>query len=89
VTQQDVQAPAPQRTGVAMAVIMTGVLMTAVDTTIVVLALPEIRRQHVSARRPGRRVHLRPARRVLPSMGFMALAAALAAALSALRARRS
>ena len=32
------------RTGVAMAVIMTGVLMTAVDTTIVVLALPEIQR---------------------------------------------
>jgi EmrB/QacA subfamily drug resistance transporter len=30
--------------GVAMAVIMTGVLMTAVDTTIVVLALPEIQR---------------------------------------------
>src|SRR4029077_7864027 len=29
---------------VAMAVIMTGVLMTAVDTTIVVLALPEIQR---------------------------------------------
>jgi hypothetical protein len=27
-----------------MAVIMTGVLMTAVDTTIVVLALPEIQR---------------------------------------------
>src|SRR5579875_1803407 len=35
---------APPRTGVAMAVIMTGVLMTAVDTTIVVLALPEIQR---------------------------------------------
>ena len=44
VTQQQAQAPAPQRTGVAMAVIMTGVLMTAVDTTIVVLALPEIQR---------------------------------------------
>ena len=44
VTQQDAQAPAPQRIGVAMAVIMTGVLMTAVDTTIVVLALPEIQR---------------------------------------------
>ena len=43
-TQQDAQAPAPQRIGVAMAVIMTGVLMTAVDTTIVVLALPEIQR---------------------------------------------
>ncbi len=37
-------APASPRTGVAMAVIMTGVLMTAVDTTIVVLALPEIER---------------------------------------------
>ena len=43
-TQQDAQAPAPERIGVAMAVIMTGVLMTAVDTTIVVLALPEIQR---------------------------------------------
>jgi EmrB/QacA subfamily drug resistance transporter len=31
-------------TGLAMTVIMTGVLMTAVDTTIVVLALPEIER---------------------------------------------
>ena len=30
--------------GLAMTVIMTGVLMTAVDTTIVVLALPEIER---------------------------------------------
>ena len=37
-------AGAAPRTGVAMAVIMTGVLMTAVDTTIVVLALPEIQR---------------------------------------------
>ena len=37
-------AQAARRTGVAMAVIMTGVLMTAVDTTIVVLALPEIQR---------------------------------------------
>jgi EmrB/QacA subfamily drug resistance transporter len=44
VTQQQAQAPAPPRTGVAMVVIMTGVLMTAVDTTIVVLALPEIQR---------------------------------------------
>ena len=35
---------APQRTGLAMVVIMAGVLMTAVDTTIVVLALPEIQR---------------------------------------------
>jgi len=35
--------------GLAMSVIMTGVLMTAVDTTIVVLALPEIERGlHVS-----------------------------------------
>src|ERR1700744_3315897 len=34
-------AAAP-RTGLAMAVVMSGVLMTAVDTTIVVLALPEI-----------------------------------------------
>jgi EmrB/QacA subfamily drug resistance transporter len=32
------------RTGLAMAVVMTGVLITAVDTTIVVLALPEIQR---------------------------------------------
>ena len=44
VTQPSGQAQAPQRAGVAMAVIMTGVLMTAVDTTIVVLALPEIQR---------------------------------------------
>ncbi|HLI40863.1 MAG TPA: MFS transporter, partial [Streptosporangiaceae bacterium] len=43
------QPRAAQRTGVAMAVIMTGVLMTAVDTTIVVLALPEIQRSlHVA-----------------------------------------
>jgi EmrB/QacA subfamily drug resistance transporter len=40
---------ASERTGLAMAVIMTGVLMTAVDTTIVVLALPEIERSlHVA-----------------------------------------
>ncbi len=32
------------RTGLAMVVVMTGVLITAVDTTIVVLALPEIQR---------------------------------------------
>jgi EmrB/QacA subfamily drug resistance transporter len=32
----------PERIGLAMIVIMAGVLMTAVDTTIVVLALPEI-----------------------------------------------
>jgi len=45
------QAPAPKgrtaakgRTGLALAVVMTGVLITAVDTTIVVLALPEIER---------------------------------------------
>ena len=39
----------PQRTGLAMVVLMAGVLMTAVDTTIVVLALPEIQRSlHVS-----------------------------------------
>ncbi len=38
-----------QRTGLAMIVIMAGVLMTAVDTTIVVLALPEIERSlHVA-----------------------------------------
>jgi EmrB/QacA subfamily drug resistance transporter len=37
------------RTGLAMAVIMSGVLMTAVDTTIVVLALPEMQRSlHVA-----------------------------------------
>jgi EmrB/QacA subfamily drug resistance transporter len=34
----------PERVGLAMIVIMAGVLMTAVDTTIVVLALPEIER---------------------------------------------
>jgi EmrB/QacA subfamily drug resistance transporter len=44
VTQSAAPARARQRTGLAMAVIMTGVLMTAVDTTIVVLALPEIQR---------------------------------------------
>jgi MFS family permease len=43
-TRPSAQARAPQRPGVAMAVIMSGVLMTAVDTTIVVLALPEIQR---------------------------------------------
>jgi EmrB/QacA subfamily drug resistance transporter len=36
--------PSPAHTGLALAVIMTGVLITAVDTTIVVLALPEIQR---------------------------------------------
>ncbi|MGH9107021.1 MAG: MFS transporter [Acidimicrobiales bacterium] len=35
---------APARTTLAMAVIMAGVLITAVDTTIVILALPEIER---------------------------------------------
>jgi EmrB/QacA subfamily drug resistance transporter len=44
VTKAPATAEASPRTGVAMAVIMTGVLMTAVDTTIVVLALPEIQR---------------------------------------------
>jgi EmrB/QacA subfamily drug resistance transporter len=39
----------PRRTGLATMVIMAGVLMTAVDTTIVVLALPEIQRSlHVA-----------------------------------------
>src|SRR5579863_8956907 len=37
------------KTGLALMVIMAGVLMTAVDTTIVVLALPEIQRSlHVA-----------------------------------------
>jgi EmrB/QacA subfamily drug resistance transporter len=44
VTRPAATARATPRTGVAMAVIMSGVLMTAVDTTIVVLALPEIQR---------------------------------------------
>jgi len=48
-TRPAATAEAAPRTGVAMAVIMSGVLMTAVDTTIVVLALPEIQRGlHVS-----------------------------------------
>ncbi|MGD0167427.1 MAG: MFS transporter [Gaiellaceae bacterium] len=34
----------PVRTGLALAIVMTGVLITAVDTTIVVLALPAIER---------------------------------------------
>jgi EmrB/QacA subfamily drug resistance transporter len=38
------QEPIATRTGLAMVVVMTGVLITAVDTTIVVLALPEIER---------------------------------------------
>jgi EmrB/QacA subfamily drug resistance transporter len=40
-TGQRAQSP---RTGLALAIIVTGVLITAVDTTIVVLALPEIQR---------------------------------------------
>ncbi|HEY6786444.1 MAG TPA: MFS transporter, partial [Trebonia sp.] len=35
-------SPGAARPGLALTVIMAGVLMTAVDTTIVVLALPEI-----------------------------------------------
>jgi hypothetical protein len=86
VAQPSAQAQGPQRTSAAMAVIMTGVLMTAVDTTIVVLALPEIQR--------GLHVTLSAVVWVIisflhaafyASMGFMALAAGL----SALRARRS
>jgi EmrB/QacA subfamily drug resistance transporter len=38
------QPPIASHTGLAMIVVMTGVLITAVDTTIVVLALPEIQR---------------------------------------------
>ena len=38
------RAAAPVRAGLALAVVMTGVLITAVDTTIVVLALPAIER---------------------------------------------
>ena len=40
----DAEDGRPERIGLAMIVIMAGVLMTAVDTTIVVLALPEIER---------------------------------------------
>src|SRR5215831_2728747 len=52
-TQRDTPAQAPpegaSKTGLALMVIMAGVLMTAVDTTIVVLALPEIQRSlHVA-----------------------------------------
>ncbi|HEX6519312.1 MAG TPA: MFS transporter [Streptosporangiaceae bacterium] len=43
-TRPERPTAAPRRAGLAMAVIMSGVLMTAVDTTIVVLALPEIQR---------------------------------------------
>ena len=39
----EASSAAPRR-GLALAVVMTGVLITAVDTTIVVLALPEIER---------------------------------------------
>lgn len=46
---EQVSRDATVRTGLAMIVIMAGVLMTAVDTTIVVLALPEIQRSlHVA-----------------------------------------
>ena len=38
------QTQLSMHTGLAMVVVMTGVLITAVDTTIVVLALPEIER---------------------------------------------
>jgi hypothetical protein len=45
----DVDGGRSRRTGLAMIVLMAGVLMTAVDTTIVVLALPEIQRSlHVA-----------------------------------------
>ena len=76
VTQQHAQAQAPERTGVAMAVIMTGVLMTAVDTLVGstslhgALAVAFTSGLHAA---------------FYASMGFMALAAGL----SALRARRS
>ncbi len=44
-TQGVVEVPPPEtRTGLALIVIMIGVLMAAVDTTIVVLALPELER---------------------------------------------
>lgn len=44
VSQPPARARAERHTGVAMAVIMSGALMTAVDTTIVGLAPPEIQR---------------------------------------------
>jgi EmrB/QacA subfamily drug resistance transporter len=52
-TKRDTPAQTPpggaSKTGLALMVIMAGVLMTAVDTTIVVLALPEIQRSlHVA-----------------------------------------
>jgi len=40
----DVSADPVERTGLALLVIVVGVLITAVDTTIVILALPEIQR---------------------------------------------
>ena len=92
VTQLAAQSEAPQRTSVAMAVIMTGVLMTAVDTTIV--ASRSISRGLAFAIFVGS-TSLHGALAVAftsglhaafyASMGFMALAAGL----SALRARRS
>src|SRR5487761_1508381 len=39
----EAQAPVTERTGLALVVIVTGVLIAAVDTTIVILALPEMR----------------------------------------------
>ena len=46
---RDRRAPAPPGSGLALMVVMIGVLITAVDTTIVVLALPNIERQlHVA-----------------------------------------
>jgi len=48
-TPADRQASPATHTGLAMVVVMTGVLITAVDTTIVVLALPTIERDlHVA-----------------------------------------
>ncbi len=49
-TDRETTAHAPvKRSGAALIVIVTGVLMTAVDTTIVILALPEMERTlHVS-----------------------------------------
>jgi multidrug transporter EmrE-like cation transporter len=87
-TRLSAQAQASQRPGVAMAVIMTGVLMTAVDTTIVVLALPEISRGLAFAIFVGSTsLHGRIAdaftsglhAAFYASMGFMVLAAGLSA----------
>ena len=74
-TRPSAQAQASQRPGIAMAVIMTGVLMTAVDTTIVVLALHG---RIADAFTAGLHAAF------YASMGFMVLAAGL----SALRVRR-